>query len=305
MTKITNRLDLPDAIVRAVSSFADDYDRGDSDATVTELIGPPQLATLRRQHETEIVEDASERIWSLLGQVVHDILRRANVSALVENRLYTESNGWKVSGQYDRIALLAGTAFSGLLQDYKVASVWEYIMGVKPERVQQLNLLAELARRNGYNIAGLEAVFIFRDWKMSEARRNPQYPQTQVVRSPLPLWTQDQAHKFLDSRVLAHQHARDLLAQGKPLPPCSEEERWARTTTWAVMKPGVKRATKLCETRQEAERVAAGIKGAFVQCRIGESVRCVSYCSVSEFCPQFQAIRQETPASAELAGEEE
>jgi hypothetical protein len=296
MTTLTNKLGLPDALVRAVKAFEDDYDPGDSDATVTEIIGPPQLATLRRKHAEEIEEDVSDRIWALLGQVVHDILRRANVSDLVESRYATEVLGWKVSGQFDRLSLMPGEGgFAGLLQDYKVASVWEAIYGVKPERTQQLNLLAEILRRNGFNIGALEIVFIFRDWKKSEARRDPQYPQVQVLRQPISLWTSSQATRFLEQRVRVHQDARNSGI----LPECSEEDRWARGTRYAVMKPGGKRAVKLCDTMQEAKQHAATIKGAYVTVRLGESIRCTGYCPVKDFCPQYRQI------SAATGGEEE
>ena len=73
--KITNNHNLPQSVVSAVSN--DPYDRGGSDYTCTELISPVRQVMLRHRHGDEITEDASDRVWSLLGQAVHHILERA------------------------------------------------------------------------------------------------------------------------------------------------------------------------------------------------------------------------------------
>ncbi len=38
------------------------------DISVTSLIGPPKIFQLRKRHSEEITEDASDRVWTLLGQ---------------------------------------------------------------------------------------------------------------------------------------------------------------------------------------------------------------------------------------------
>ena len=42
--KITNKQNLPESLVRAVSYS--DYDRGDADISVTGLLNPPRIAVL-------------------------------------------------------------------------------------------------------------------------------------------------------------------------------------------------------------------------------------------------------------------
>ena len=82
--QITNKAGLPQAFVDAVK--ADDYDPGESDISVTSLIAPPRLVALRRANEAALTEDASERLWSLQGQIIHSLLERANVNDLVQER---------------------------------------------------------------------------------------------------------------------------------------------------------------------------------------------------------------------------
>jgi hypothetical protein len=105
--KITNKYNLPDSIVQAVTN--DPYDSGSSDITATTLLKPPQMVALEKIHGNEIENDAVDRIWSLLGQSVHHILDRAdNGNVITEARFFTYVNGWKVSGQIDRLEMNHG-----------------------------------------------------------------------------------------------------------------------------------------------------------------------------------------------------
>ena len=83
---------------------------------------------------------------------------------------------------------------------------------------------------------------------------------------------------FIEERVRLHQAA---LVE---LPECSEEDRWARPNKYAVMKPGGKRAVKLYDTAREAGAALRGDQ--YVEERIGESVRCQSYCPALNWCEQ-------------------
>jgi hypothetical protein len=83
--QLTNRLNLPDALVAAI---ANDSYVGGGDISVTKLIDSPQIRTLGRKYKDSIVVDVSERIWALMGQAVHTVLERANTSAVVEQRLF-------------------------------------------------------------------------------------------------------------------------------------------------------------------------------------------------------------------------
>ena len=60
---ITNKYGLPSSLYNAL---ANDPYVGGGDISITRLIAPPRIVALRKRHEAEIVEDASDRIWSLL-----------------------------------------------------------------------------------------------------------------------------------------------------------------------------------------------------------------------------------------------
>lgn len=284
MSRITNTQGLPAPIVAAVEN--DDYDRGWSDYTVTQLIDPPRKVALIKQHADEIVEDASDLLYALMGKAIHNILERANADGLAEERLYMTIDGVRVGGKFDHHVLEDGT-----LTDYKVASVWEWMNGIKPEREQQLNLLACLLRGNRRTVTNARAAFIFRDWSKRKARTEADYPDTQAKIVPVKLWEFDDQLAFMEERIALHQAAE------KDLPFCTADERWARLPKFAVMKPGRKKALRLLDSEADAaEWIAIKTRPdekAYVEGRPGESIRCESYCQAAPFCTQWAAIRKE------------
>ena len=282
---ITNHADLPAAIVEAVRN--DPYNPGRCDISVTRLIGPPQIRVLEREHDAELTEDASDRIWSLVGQIGHGILERANVLPdLAERRLFANLEGWTISGQFDRLVLLP----DGTLQDYKFTSVWAVQDGVKPEWEAQLNVLRWLAHANDYPlIRRLQIVAILRDWSRGKARAGGNYPPQQVKVLPVPVWSEYDTEAYVRERVRLHQAADAAARAGEPLPECTEAERWARPTTYAVRKPGRKSAVRVLDTEAAARELAAQTQSGYVETRRGESIRCADYCAVAAFCAQRRA----------------
>jgi hypothetical protein len=283
---ITNETGLPQPIVDAIVN--DGYSAGRSDISVTTLINPVRQRVLRKRYSDRITEDASNRIWSLFGQAVHTILERAHTvfsEGMAEQRLYAEVNGWILGGQFDRLSFTDG----GLIQDYKVSSVWTAIDGqAKPEWTAQLNCLAWLARRRGITVSKAEIVLLCRDWSASKARQGGNYPARPVVRLPVDLWPDNTALQFIEERIRSHQAAETL--PDDELPPCTPEERWQGPTVYALRREGRKSAIKLFSDESEAaERAAALGGGHFVEHRPGRAVRCADYCTVSAFCGQWQA----------------
>lgn len=269
---LTNVYELPEALVRAIKN--DPY-TGGGDISVTKLIDSPQVRVLRKQYGHAVVEDVSDRIWSLLGQAVHTILERAGEEehVKVEERLYAEVLGWKVSGQYDRMDLHGTT-----LDDYKVTST--YAVEGKIEWERQLNCLRWLAVQNGYKVERLRIVAILKDWKKAKAKIDPNYPQVPVAVINVPVWDLAETALYVEERVAIHQ-----AADAGEIPECTDEERWYSGTKFALMKKGGKRAIKLYERKEDIDDVP---DGTFVEERPGVYRRCADYCEVADFCEQHQ-----------------
>lgn len=275
--KLTNQYNFPEPIVRAVA--ANPYDAGDADISITSLIDAPQVVELNRLHADDITVDVSDQIYSLLGQAMHTVLERANVRGTVEERLYIDCLGWRVSGQYDYIDE------DGLLWDWKMVGVYEAMNGVKPEREKQLNSYAHMARQNGHDIKGLRIGFILRDWKQSESNK-PNYPQHQSLVYPVTMWSDNETKEFIEERVRIHQAARG----SNDLPECTEEERWKRPGKWAVVRGDNRRANRLFDRESDAVDYLDNKQwnDGRVDYRDGISVRCEHFCRVRDYCIQYQ-----------------
>lgn len=284
--KLTNKLNLPQPIVDAVAN--DDYHPGIGDISCTTLISPSQIRKLREKHNSELVEDASDRIYALIGQAIHTILERADTTALTEERLYSSyalaNKIYTVSGKYDRLVLM-----DSVLQDYKMCSVYEMIFGFKKEKTEQLNVLADLAIENGFFVKEIQIVAIFRDWKKSKAAYDPQYPQHQVAVVNLDLWDEKTRKDFIESRLQAH-----FISQDE----CTDEERWMQKREFAVTKVGNTRATKVHEKLESAQAHIKMLekdkpKDIFlIDERPAVYRRCESYCGVADFCQQWKSHQE-------------
>lgn len=297
--KLTNKQGLPEAFVRAVER--DPYNNHGT-LSVTTLIRPPQMVRLERLHWDDIIEDVSDRVWTLFGQAGHAALERTYQDGdIVERRLFLEVDGVKISGQLDRLTK------DGVLADWKFTSVWAVMdckKNFKPEWEQQLNMLAALVREHKKKKSqpfneeidpfkywgegeldwpdptALRIVAVCRDWRQSEADRNEDYPaKVEVLKAPL--WPHDKAMEFLRKRVRLH-------SMESPIP-CTDADRWAQPEKWAVMENGRKRALRLLGSKEEAEQwcLTNGYPKAEIERREPKYTRCEKYCSVAPFCQQY------------------
>lgn len=282
--KITNKHGLPAPLVRAITYS--DYNKEGADYSVTELIKPPRISALEHQHWDELEEDASDRLWMLMGKAGHEVLRRSSEGGIVEERCIVDVAGKKVSGQLDYAVT------EQEIIDYKFTSVWAIKEGAKPEWVQQLNVYKWMCDQYGVTVKELKIIAILRDWNINEAKRNPELPQSQVVVLPVRIWEGTLAHAWLVSRIKLHEAAR----QGQ-LPNCTPEEMWERPETYAVMKKGNKRASRVLDTKLEAGQWMASQPSPSqfeIEVRPAERPRCESYCPVSAFCEQYKQWKGQT-----------
>ena len=288
--KLTNRLNLPDAFVAAVAG--DPYSPGTplpntkGVYSVTTLIGPPQIKRLLDQHEDELSEDVSDRVWALLGRSVHKMLEHsAGTSEVTEKRLYAELDGYTVSGQTDNLDVRKHELF-----DWKTTSAWSVKAGLREDWIRQTNAYAWLAAENGIQVDKLFIAAILRDWSRTERMRYaPTYPEAPVVVLPVPSMPIHAVRNYLQERLMLH--------TAKTVADCTAAERWERPGKWALMKQGRMSAVKLEDTAEalmayaQDKGLAVGEQdsaGHWLVERPGEFVRCMDYCPVRSVCPQLK-----------------
>ena len=99
--KITNKFGLPQPFVDFIKN--DKYNKGKADISVTSLIDSPKISLMRQKYNDQIEIDAVDQIWSIFGTSVHSILERSedDIYSETEQRLYSEVDGWVLSGAID------------------------------------------------------------------------------------------------------------------------------------------------------------------------------------------------------------
>jgi hypothetical protein len=268
---ITNKFNLPPAIYNACSQVFDLTP--DGTFRVSELTSPPQQYSLKRKHFKELTDDASSRLWALLGTSVHYVTEKHSPDgSLPEEKLSVEFQGSVIKGRVD---LIHGEE----LHDYKVTSVWSYIFGDKPEWETQLNLYAWIANQKGQMITRLIVYAILRDWQTSKAH-DADYPPIPFAEIEIPMWSRGKVEDWLSKKIYE-------LQTDTPRP-CTPEEMWERPSKYAVMKKGQKKAVKLFDNSEDATTMAYNTTNLYIETRPGSRIRCESYCIVKDFCPQYK-----------------
>ncbi len=285
---LTNTLQLPQPIVDAILN--DDYNPGNSEFTTNQLIRPVRINTLSKNHSDQISEDVADRIFALFGQAMHGVLDRAKSDRyVVKKRYFMDFEGTRISGEIDVFDKETHT-----LSDYKLCSRYVVNDGVKPEWEAQDNMNAFLMAHNGVYVAGMNIVAIFRDWsKMAAARQRQDYPQRQVAILDVKPWPEQKTIDFIRSRIAANKFTGDP-------PLCTPEERWQSQTQWALMKKGNKRASKLYDTKEDADsqcqhnnHIGPRLTPQWsVEERPGMEKRCLFYCPVSKFCDYGRLVNE-------------
>jgi hypothetical protein len=302
----SNKHDLPDTIVRALKKQDQLYNAGEVDSSVTSLIQPARISLLRKLHYNELERDVADSVWALLGSGIHHILELgATPDMIVEERLFMDIDGWKISGAVDVQQVRMNKID---ITDYKITSVYSVTKndGAKPEWEAQLNLHALLVEANKpMKVKSLHIMVVLRDWQSEKAKGDPFYPQAPIMMIPVPIWPKKKQLSYARERIASHRQAKFDHALGNELEECTAEDRWVRGDKWVVIKKGGKRALKTFDNDREAANLLEEKGNEFeIQYRPGKSLRC-GYCQVSQFCSQFQRMENNNdsdPVSDEADG---
>lgn len=287
--KYTNKLGLPAPLVKALTPAP--RERKPNRIGITELTGPPQIRQLLKRYDDELTEDVSDRIWALLGTLLHGVLEsyaEGLVDTIAEQKLEIQVDGWTVVGKYDLSEfILEGERLS----DWKLTSVYSLRESepVKTEWEAQINCYAHLLREHGRTVSEAQIVALGRDWSKLKARRERDYPQKGLAKRPITLWSHEQTTKYIKQRVALHQ-----AAEKGNWPECDADDRWARPDLYALMKKKQKKAVKLFESKELAEKWLSQILGGsishYLEGRPGESIRCAAYCPAAPKCQQWAKL---------------
>jgi len=273
------------------------YTKGKANLSATELINSPRIVQLRKLHEDKIETDVTEMVWSIFGTAIHGVLEHGkDDNHLVEERLHTEIDGWKISGAID--LQIVNEDGSITINDYKTCAAWS-VMNEKIDWEYQLNIYAWLVERvKKKPISKLEIVAIIRDWNRRDVVNKAGYPDAPIKVVPIQLWPFEHREKFIQDQITLHSNALFELETGDELPHCTPDQMWEKPTTYAVKKIGGIKARNVCATQEEAAgKIAEYGKDYEIEERQGERTRCANFCSVRDFCSQWREYEAQRSTS--------
>ena len=280
--KITNVMNLPQSLVNACG--LEEHNKPGCISATTLLKGVKQVI-LEHRHWEELEDDVSNRCWQLFGTAVHKLLEEKNPNAFTEEHFEFQTGGKTVTGQVDLYDMEEKT-----ITDYKTASVWKVVFKSFDDWKRQGLIYAWLLKHQGLEVNKCRFIAMLRDWTASEAKKKPEYPQSQIYEYSFDVTKADLAEigMFITKKVEEIVKAEGL--SDDDIPPCSAEERWSTETKYAVKKPGRKTALKVCDTEEEAKSYAekAGAD-CYIERREGEDKRCDNYCLCCEWCSYYNS----------------
>lgn len=287
--KLTNKFNIPQTFVNVLHRPT--YTKGKAHLSVTQLINSPKIVALSKKFEDELEQDVSDMVWSIFGSAIHGVLEHGkDDNHLVEERLHTELDGYRISGAIDlQIVSEAGIS----IRDYKTTSAWA-VMNEKVEWEQQLNIYAWLVETvKKVPVTDVGIVAIIRDWSRRDAGTKEGYPEAPVKELPITLWPYEARQEFISNRISYHSAAEFAIETDENLPDCTTEEMWEKPTVWALKRVGKLRASSLHHTQEDADAALekAG-EGFEIEVRPGERTRCATFCPVNAYCQQWRDYQE-------------
>lgn len=277
---ITNELNLPQALVDACDVSPHN---APNTVSATTLKSGVREILLTKRHWEEMTDDVSDRIWTLFGTAVHALLEKESPDTFVEERFEQQIGNYKVTGRLDCYDMKQKIIF-----DYKTATTWKYKFADFSDWKFQGLVYAWLLKQQGLEVNECRFVAMFKDFSKSKAKFDKEYPNKPVYVYRFDVTESDLAEieSKIISKVTELEKSENLKDDELPL--CTEEERWAKPSTFAVMKKGRKTALRVFEDKELAEKYLEAGNGDYIEEREGSDGKCDGYCSCCEFCKYWQ-----------------
>lgn len=279
---ITNKLGLPEGFVRACETTA--HNRPGHVSATTLLKGTKEIV-LTQRHWDELEDDVADRVWAIWGSAVHSLLEHETPDTFTEEYVEARVDQMMLTGRMD-----CYDAKNEILYDYKTASVWKVLYKDFEDWRKQGLIYAWLLNKNGFNVKKCRFIAMLKDHSKSKAKIDRSYPQ-----SPVYVYEFDVTEKDLwDIQDFIQKKVKDIQAtdglEDDEIQVCGAQERWAKATTWAVMKNGRKSAIRVLDNKADAYKLAAEQgAGCYVEERKGSDGKCPEYCACCEFCNYWKA----------------
>ena len=270
----TNVHNIPEKIANEIIGLNKTYTKGGADFSVTGLIGTAWQHWLDG-YGREATMDVSDLIARYRGKLLHGILGESDSDNLIEERLFMEHDGKSISGEPDWFNISGGIVY-----DLKSMLTRQHGFPTKDDHLWQLNIYAELLRYNGHDVKALKVMPWYVDHS-APGTASSTYPQCAILTTDVELKSKTEILEYLSERITYHSDPQ----------PCTEEEKWSK---FAVQKPGLKKASRVLDTRAEADTWGRENIGDLKKWEVvhRDGIRCRWYCDYSSICLQYQKKEQ-------------
>lgn len=283
--KVTNKLHLPEAFVKAVS--VERHNKASCYSATTLNKGTKEII-LQERHWDEFETDAADNVWAVWGSAVHELFEKIQDDNFHEEKFEIEVSRSRITGVVDSYDMK-----NGVINDWKTASVYKIMKSDFSDWYKQGMTYAWLLKQNGLDVRRCRFIALLKDHSKSKAKIDKSYPQSPVYIFEFEVTPEklEQTGELIKAKV-AEIEAAEKMADDE-IPPCTAEERWADDDKWAVMKQGRKTAVRVFDAAVNAEMCAQELgPNHYVEHRLGSSRKCADYCLCKDFC-NFYKNQQE------------
>lgn len=283
--KVTNKLHLPEAFVKAVS--VERHNKAGCYSATTLNKGTKEII-LQERHWDEFTVDASEQVWATFGTAVHAIMEKYEDGNFHEEKFDIAVSKSRVTGVVDSYDMERG-----IINDWKTASVYKVSKGDFSDWYKQGMTYAWLLKQNGLDVRRCCFIALLKDHSMTKAETDSSYPQAPVFVYEFKVTPEEleQAGARITAKVKDIESAE--LMGDDDIEPCTAEERCAESDKYAVMKNGRKTAVRVFDQLIDAENCAGELGNShYVEHRPAVSRKCGKYCLCKNFCSFYKAMNK-------------
>jgi hypothetical protein len=276
---------------------------------VTTLMGAPLQRYLNARYWHQLEVKASETMNAIQGQLGHLLFDKVETTTISKIPLQVEHNGFTIKGEADYYDPILFTLGDNKFK--QVNSVTAQRISKDDSLERQLNIYCWMARKMGYDVRHLQGDIYINGWTVYRSYGDSAYPKAPYVKLSIPIWEEPFTANYVSERLKVHNTEAlnflkfwgypndskmndELFRRSLLIPVCTDEERFAQPTKYAVMKEGMKRAVKLFDRNDDAHTwIAAQLytkpsDKLSVTERKGGFFKCLHYCNVRGFCPHVK-----------------
>lgn len=198
----------------------------------------------------------------------------------LEQRAIRHIDGYAVGGKFDMVA-------EGIVQDYKSTSAYTWLYGGRDEEHQLQGSIYRWLNPKKITEDFIRINYIFTDWKKSDAKSNPAYPQKRVETKDIPLLSIADTEKWIKDKLALYTKYKDTPE--KELPECTDAELWRSTPQFKYYSDPTKtdgRSTKNFDDPVSARTFMASKGGKGIVVTVPAEPKRCGYCEAFSICTQ-------------------